>query len=490
VIAGSVNLKQNSAQFRPFGMLFKVPTPSAPQAGDYSVEVRDANGVALTNIAFKPLVPTPEPKPSDVGSFSIALAVNPNYKQAVVLHNGAILASRSASAHAPVVEIVYPNGGENLTEEEILLKWKGSDDDGDQLTYTIQFSPDGGQTWEVLGVNWDQETYPISQQYFKGTVNGFIRVIASDGFNNGSNISKAPFSVPNHAPSVAIESPTPNYLFTGPQQVIFKARAADAEDGALPNDNLKWTSSLDGALGTGLEVQRAANKLSEGRHVITFSAADRGGLASAQLINIMVQRDVPSNLADLELSVAAPKQVLANTNFSYTVTVANRGPSLAKSVKVTNSLPSGFAFVSTGGATIDCTQSDREAVCSLGELASGASTNLTYSVRPAGTGPATLQLAAGGDVIEPNTANNSVEVSLTVAAPPTAAVALSIATTDGKIVISWPAAASDFVLEQTTSLATPLKWAAAAQTPLKIGDQNTVTISPPGRTQFFRLKKP
>ena len=324
MIRGSVHLSQKTAEFKPFAMLLKVEAPPDAQPGDYTLQLRDANGAVLRSIAFKPLVPVPEPDRSDTGSFSIAVPANANYKQAVLLHNGTVLASRSASAHAPVVEIVSPNGGENLAQDNIVLKWTGTDADGDALTYTIQFSPDGGATWEVLGVNWTQETYEISQQYFKGTGNGLIRVIASDGFNAGSDVSNGPFSVPNHAPSVAIQSPSANYLFTGPQQVAFDANATDLEDGAIANDNLKWTSSLDGSLGTGLVIQRSAATLSEGTHLITLTATDGGGIASTSVVNMVVLRVVPPNLSDLEVSVPALSiQATAGSSFSYTIRIAN-----------------------------------------------------------------------------------------------------------------------------------------------------------------------
>ena len=50
--------------------------------------------------------------------------------------------------------------------------------------------------------------------------------------------------------------------------------------------------------------------------------------------------------ADLAVTKSAPATVTAGTNFNYTITVTNNGPSNATGVTVSDTLPSSVAFVS------------------------------------------------------------------------------------------------------------------------------------------------
>ena len=65
---------------------------------------------------------------------------------------------------------------------------------------------------------------------------------------------------------------------------------------------------------------------------------------------------------------------------------------------------------------------------------------------------------------------------------------LGVARSGNNIVISWPAAAADFILESTASLL-PASWSRVTTTPLPVGNQLTVTVGVSGSATFYRLKK-
>jgi chitinase len=60
------------------------------------------------------------------------------------------------------------------------------------------------------------------------------------------------------------------------QLVSLYGTAYDLEDGALTGEALRWSSSLDGDLGTGEGISTV--DLSTGRHVITLRVTDSDGM--------------------------------------------------------------------------------------------------------------------------------------------------------------------------------------------------------------------
>jgi YD repeat-containing protein len=109
-------------------------------------------------------------------------------------------------------------------------------------------------------------------------------------------------STSNDPPQMAISAPANNSSFVVGTPVTFSGTALDFEDGALTL-GINWTSSRDGALGTGGSV--TANALSLGAHVITASTVDSDGATGTATLNIGVNE--PFNEPPT-LNVTAPTQ--------------------------------------------------------------------------------------------------------------------------------------------------------------------------------------
>lgn len=89
----------------------------------------------------------------------------------------------------------------------------------------------------------------------------------------------------NTAPVVSITAPDSGATFTAGTLVGFAGEAQDAQDGPV-SDSLTWTSSINGALGTGASISTSA--LSAGTHTITASYTDTGGLPGSASITVNV----------------------------------------------------------------------------------------------------------------------------------------------------------------------------------------------------------
>lgn len=102
-----------------------------------------------------------------------------------------------------------------------------------------------------------------------------------------------PSSTGNASPTVTISSPADGSTFTRGDAITFTGTATDAEDGSL-TAGLTWTSSRDGALGSGGTISTSA--LSAGTHTITASVTDAGGAPGSASITVTVNEPGSGNL--------------------------------------------------------------------------------------------------------------------------------------------------------------------------------------------------
>ncbi len=98
-----------------------------------------------------------------------------------------------------------------------------------------------------------------------------------------------PSSGSNTPPTVTITSPASGASFLQGTVVAFAGTASDQEDGTLTS-RITWTSSIDGALGSGGAFSRV---LSAGNHVITASVTDNRGSTSSRQVTIAVSAPPP-----------------------------------------------------------------------------------------------------------------------------------------------------------------------------------------------------
>ncbi len=119
--------------------------------------------------------------------------------------------------------------------------------------------------------------------------------------------------------------------------------------------------------------------------------------------------------ADLEASKSAsPETVTPGREVTYTISALNKGPSVAKAVKLTDPLPVGTKFVS---ADTGCANVAGTVKCAVGELAPNASASyhVTVLVESSVTKPIVNTVEATSETPDPNPNNNkkSVEVAVT-----------------------------------------------------------------------------
>jgi uncharacterized repeat protein (TIGR01451 family) len=145
--------------------------------------------------------------------------------------------------------------------------------------------------------------------------------------------------------------------------------------------------------------------------------------------------------ADLSIVKSAPAGPFSvGTDFTYTVTVTNNGPSDATGVVVTDPLPFEVEFLSSTPSnppcafdplahTLTCTPS--------GSLAPSATFVVTIDVKAVAAGSIVNAVSVGGSRPDRVPTNNADEAQTDVFAPGTAVRFFSSTSTDGKVVLQW-----------------------------------------------------
>jgi len=121
------------------------------------------------------------------------------------------------------------------------------------------------------------------------------------------------------------------------------------------------------------------------------------------------QTNVDSTLGTADLSIAmsgAPDPALVGQIVTYSITVTNKGPSVASEVTLTDALPSGVLFAGATASQGICIGAST-LTCALGALASGVSATVVVAATATTSAALTNTVGVLSRVIDPSLANNS-----------------------------------------------------------------------------------
>lgn len=287
--SGQVN-KDNTVEWMPFWQLTMASEPTNPPAGmDYCLEQRDGSETKLTSRCFDLSFYNFETyRQTDADIFSVYLPLDANTASVVLMKGAQELSRMTVSDHAPTVVLDSPNGGEMLSES-VELRWTGNDQDGDDLTYNLYYSPDDGVSWQPVAVDITETSYILDLSLLAGSSHGRMRIKASDGFLTASDDTDGTITVSDKAPWVGISYPEDGAGVSS-TWLSLEGFGYDLEDGQLDGSSLVWESDLDGMLGKGDQLIGLA--LSVGEHEITLTATDSDGRKANATVRVVVEEEV------------------------------------------------------------------------------------------------------------------------------------------------------------------------------------------------------
>jgi len=307
LVKGRINLEEDSLGFRSFSTISTSPNRIdiiAPESGDYTLQVLNESGTIIDEVSFDPSVGIRKTI-SNVGTFIVPVQADPSIEKVQVLGgseenslsgksgSGAlatndVLGSKSASSNPPTVSVQYPNGGEDLSGEEVTLQWTADDPDGDSLSYTVKYSRNGGSTWKALATSWPHDSLTVNTNALGGTSNGLIRVQASDGFNTAEDESDGTFGTSNVPPIASIFSPSDGAVKGQSGLITLDGSGSDTEDGPLSGAALEWQTASGDSLGIGETIDVPAANFSLGTHTLELVATDSVGASDTASVSIQV----------------------------------------------------------------------------------------------------------------------------------------------------------------------------------------------------------
>jgi hypothetical protein len=136
--------------------------------------------------------------------------------------------------HPPVVDVLFPNGGEVLSGK-VTVTWDGEDPDGDELFYLAYFeNEDNGNSYPLFRGTYD-ESFDVYTDLYPDGENYKMKVIADDGSETATDYSDDYFAIfndnaTNNPPSVRVVFPNGGEVLRGTITARWDAFDPDGDD--------------------------------------------------------------------------------------------------------------------------------------------------------------------------------------------------------------------------------------------------------------------
>jgi hypothetical protein len=253
-------------------------------SGTYHIKLLNAANTPLADYNFSPRGTVEPDSPAQLITELVPWVTDT--RKIVIASATQRLITRTVSTNTPTVTLQAPAGGITLTGNSVSVSWSAFDADSAPLTFWLEYSQDGGATWQPLSGQIQSTTIQIDLTLLPGGTQGKFRVWVSDGVNTATDETNGTFVVPNKAPQILSIDPISGTTYVVSQTISFDAITFDPEDQQLPDGNLQWSSDRDGVLGTGSLLQ--LDTLSIGIHAITLTATDSDAAQATQTFTVIV----------------------------------------------------------------------------------------------------------------------------------------------------------------------------------------------------------
>lgn len=212
------------------------------------------------------------------------------------------------------------------------------------------------------------------------------------------------------APTIAIDTPADGAVYEPNATVNASYSCTDDAGGS-------GVASCAGPVPDGSPIDTSTL----GQHSFTVDAQDNAGNPATSTVNYRVAVN-----ADVSVAIHGPANVVRGRKASFKIKVPNHGPDTAKHVVVVDHLPDGLQALGVGSAVPEGSLSGTcglpatpggSVKCTLSSLHAGEALAMTVRTRAKKLGKQTQRVAVHARTYDPNTANNSAELTTKVTKP-------------------------------------------------------------------------
>ena len=228
-------------------------SPISLSAGEYSLELLDADGSVLRIVPFSISEESVDAYPAKFGeissvssqaSFDVIVSNPPDYAKFRISHSGKEISVFDRSQNAPSLSLNGPSERQRFANDDtIALSWTGNDLDGDELDYIVYYSTDGGTSYNVISQAGDRTS--INFDDLDGSGQTRFAVSVSDG-TRSTFVETPVFTVDNHPPLAEIISPASSSVLADEQDDTLRGTPGnDVICGLGGNDTLECPTEPD-----------------------------------------------------------------------------------------------------------------------------------------------------------------------------------------------------------------------------------------------------
>ena len=188
LISGSARADGTAGTLDPaYQLSSSTPGESSDPAGNHCLRFTAAGG-ASSDFCFTLAFQFPETfAPLDEESFSFKVALPAGTTRIALRHQDQELASLTVSSQAPSLQILTPSAGDQWDSSRTIT-WSSSDPNGSPLSYLVQYSADGGNSWLPMEVDLQQPQFTFDTSEIQAGSNTYFRVLATNGVTTASAI--------------------------------------------------------------------------------------------------------------------------------------------------------------------------------------------------------------------------------------------------------------------------------------------------------------
>jgi hypothetical protein len=284
IVTGTLDPPDGNGGFVVVQRTNSVMDPTAPVPGGFTLQLRNRAGGVLASHGF-----TAEPIAELPGrvAFDLVVPFVPGTAELRAVEDATqrVLATMAVSSNAPLIGDVQLPGAPEPVDGIVTLTWNASDSDGDDLTFDVFASRDGGANYRPIHLGIEGNSVALDTSLLGGGPTK-LRVVASDGVQT-AYAESATFTARDRPPKVLITSPADGSHFDWGQVVTLQAEVSDLQDEFIPEGDIYWVNNIiGGVFASGRIVQ--TDQLPVGENILEVQAFDSLGEGSTDSITVFV----------------------------------------------------------------------------------------------------------------------------------------------------------------------------------------------------------